>query len=166
MITGTRLTCHAPGGCRISESGRAGRLLYRYFRHTSVLRSESRSNTEGMMSNESDPTSPLRMAAAALPSVTEGTSCNQTSFKTGKRSFLFVGPGRKGVGFKAMFKLEASMSEAKRLAAEDPGRFEVGSTGWVTTRFREDLPLPTDTWQRWLRESYELSCPPSSKSNK
>ncbi len=31
-------------------------------------------------------------------------------------SFLYVGPGPKGIGYKAMFKLEVSLEEAKDLA--------------------------------------------------
>lgn len=106
---------------------------------------------------EVDPTEEIRDKAAAYPEVAKGTSCNQSSFKTAKKSFLFIGPGPKGVGFKAMFKLKASMPEAESLANEYPGQFEVGNTGWVTARFTADEPLPKDIWQRWLDESYELS---------
>jgi YjbR len=116
-----------------------------------------------MMADDQDPTTPLRKAAAAFPSVTEGTSCNQTSFKAGKQSFLFVGPGPKGIGFKAMFKLKSSRREAEQLAADQPERFEVGSSAWVTTRFSADTPLPIAIWQKWLQESYELSCPSGAK---
>jgi len=95
--------------------------------------------------------------AAAFPGVAPGTSCNQNSFKVGKRAFLFIGPGAKGHGFKAMFKLGPSMPQAKRLAASDPDRFEVGSTGWVTTRFTAEVPLREEIWQPWLAESYEMA---------
>ena len=111
------------------------------------------------MAGEKDPTTSLRKSAAAMPSVTESTSCNQTSFKTGKQAFLFVGPGPKGVGFKAMFKLESSRPEAEQLAADQPDRFQVGSGVWVTTRFSADSPLPAAIWKKWLEESYELSRP-------
>ena len=67
------------------------------------------------MPGAKDPTKALRAAAAALPNVAEGTSCNQTSYKAGKNAFLYVGPGAKGVGYKAMFKLEASLKDAKDL---------------------------------------------------
>ena len=84
------------------------------------------------MARAQDPTEPIRKRASALPGVARGTSCNQSSFKAGKGSFLFVGPGAKGKGFKAMFKLDRSMPQARKLASEEPDRFEVGSTGWVT----------------------------------
>jgi hypothetical protein len=58
-----------------------------------------------------------------------------------------------------MFKLKRSMPQAKELATTDPDRFEVGSTGWVTTRFTAEKPLPKKIWENWLRESYELTCP-------
>ena len=101
-----------------------------------------------------DPTKALKKAAAALPDVVEGTSCNQTSYKAGKKAFLYVGPGAKGIGYKAMFKLEASMEEAKDLAKSEPERFEPGVGNWVTTRFSAKEPLPKKIWSSWLKESY------------
>ena len=117
------------------------------------------------MASSIDPTDPIREKAASLPDVATGTSCNQSSFKVGKVSFLFIGPGAKGVGFKAMFKLDQSMSQARKLASKEPGRFEVGSTGWVTTRFTAEEPLPKSVWQKWLQESYDICCG-FSKGNK
>ncbi len=110
------------------------------------------------MARATDPTEPIREQAAAFPEVARGTSCNQSSFKAGKGTFLFIGPGAKGVGFKAMFKLKASMSQAHKLASQQPDRFEVGSTGWVTARFTAQKPLPKSIWQKWLRESYDICC--------
>ena len=118
-----------------------------------------------MMARSIDPTEPIREKAASFPEVAKGTSCNQSSFKAGKGSFLFIGPGAKGVGFKAMFKLEHSMSQARKLASKEPDRFEVGSTGWVTTRFTAEKPLPKSIWEKWLQESYDICCG-SSKGSK
>ena len=111
-----------------------------------------------MMARSIDPTEPIREKAASFPEVAKGTSCNQSSFKAGKGSFLFIGPGAKGVGFKAMFKLEHSMSQARKLATKEPDRFEVGSTGWVTTRFTAEKPLTKSVWEKWLQESYDICC--------
>ena len=108
------------------------------------------------MARSNDPTQPIREKAAAFPDVAKGTSCNQSSFKAGNGSFLFIGPGAKGVGFKAMFKLDRSMSQARKLATQEPDRFEVGSTGWVTTRFTVEKPLPKSIWEKWLQESYDI----------
>ena len=110
------------------------------------------------MKTPADPTDAIRRAAAAFPAVAKGTSCNQSSFKAGKGAFLFVGPGAKGHGWKAMFKLRASIAQATKLAEQQPERFEVGSTGWVTARFTADEPLPAAIWRKWLLESYELTC--------
>ena len=104
-----------------------------------------------------DPTDPIRQMATEFPEVAKGTSCTQSSFKAGRGTFLFIGPGPKGKGYKAMFKLNRSMDDARALAAEQPARFEVGSTGWVTTRFTDDEPLPQSIWEPWLRESYEVT---------
>ena len=102
---------------------------------------------------QKDPTEAIREAAAAFPDVASGTSCNQSSFKTAAGAFLYVGPGAKGVGFKAMFKLDASLEEARALAEREPDRFEVGSTRWVTTRFSAERPLAKRIWGKWLKES-------------
>ena len=106
-----------------------------------------------------DPTIAIRKAAALLPGALEGSSCNQTSFKVGKQSFFFIGPGAKGLGYKAMFKLDESRAEAEQLAGELPDRFGVGKTAWVTARFSAEEPLPKKIWQRWLKESH-ATCPP------
>jgi hypothetical protein len=105
-----------------------------------------------------DPTAAIRKAASQLPGALEGTSCNQTSYKVGKQSFFFVGPGTKGVGYKAMFKLDESKAEPEQLASQQPGRFGVGKTAWVTARFSEAEPLPKKIWLRWLKESHG-TCP-------
>lgn len=112
------------------------------------------------MSSPSDPTDEIRRKAVAFPAVAAGTSCNQSSFKAGKGAFLYIGPGPKGKGFKAMFKLKYSMPQARKLATKHPDRFEVGSTGWVTTRFTAAEPLLRSIWETWLEESYALACPP------
>ena len=115
------------------------------------------------MARMSDPTDPIRKKAAAFPGEAKGTSCNQSSFKTGKGSFLFIGPGPKGQGFKAMFKLHRSLAQATKLATKDPERFQVGSTGWVTARFTVEEPLGRTIWEKWLKESYDLVSNPDAK---
>ena len=97
----------------------------------------------------------MRLKASRYPAVDEGTACTQSSFKTGKRAFLFV--GMQGGRYKAMFKLQKSISEAEKLAKKEPDNFQVGSTAWVTARFTADKPMPKKLWEKWLDESYELS---------
>lgn len=118
------------------------------------------------MAKSQDPTDAIRRQAVTFPGVAKGTSCNQSAFKAGKGTFLFIGPGPKGKGFKAMFKLKASMPQARKLAAEDPNCFEVGSTGWVTARFTAEKPLPKRIWGKWLAESYDVTCGASEKVKK
>ena len=109
------------------------------------------------MSRSQDPLAAIRLQAMTFPDVRTGTSCSQSAFKVGKGTFLFLGPGPKGQGFKAMFKLKASMPEAHKLAVQDPKRFEVGSTGWVTVRFTAEEPMPKRIWEKWLSESYDVT---------
>ena len=118
------------------------------------------------MAHPRDPTEPIRKKAITFPAIVEGTSCNQSSFKTGRGSFLFVGPGAKGQGYKAMFKLKRSIPQARELAAKEPERFQVGTAGWVTTRFSTEEPLPKPIWEKWLKESYDLCCATSRASSK
>lgn len=106
------------------------------------------------MSASEDITYPIRVKAAAYDNVITGTSCNQSSFKTKRGAYLFIGPGAKGIGYKAMFKLGDAMPQALGLADKHPQRFEVGTTGWVTARFTEENPLPESIWDVWLNESY------------
>lgn len=110
------------------------------------------------MAAAEDPTGAIRRQAMTFPGVEKGASCNQSAFKAGKRTFLFMGPGPKGVGFKAMFKLKSSMPQAQKLATQHPRRFEVGATGWVTARFTAQQPLPRRIWGKWLAESYDVTC--------
>lgn len=102
-----------------------------------------------------DPTLPMREKACTYPEVDEGTSCTQTSFKTGGKAFLYV--GEQGGRFKAMFKLRNLKSQAKELAQSRPDDFQIGKGDWVTARFSEDTPLEAEVWQTWLDESYGLS---------
>lgn len=118
------------------------------------------------MPRSQDPTEPIRKKAATFPAVDKGAACNQSSFKAGKTAFLYIGPGAKGQGFKAMFKLERSRAQAEKLAQKDPDRFEVGSTSWVTTRFTADKPLAKTIWEKWLEESYELAAGSASSKKK
>ena len=109
-----------------------------------------------MPPTERDPTAPIRAMASEFPDVLTGTSCTQSAFKTKKGAFLYIGPGAKGLGFKAMFKLEASRSRAEALAASDPKRFELGTGSWVVARFTAEKPMPKSLWSRWLKESHAL----------
>ncbi len=109
------------------------------------------------MPAQKDPTKALMAAAAAMPNVVHGTSCNQSSYKVGKKAFLYVGPGPKGVGYKAMFKLGASVETAKDMSRSEPGRIEVGVGNWVTARFSAEEPLPKNVWNSWLKESYAVA---------
>lgn len=116
------------------------------------------------MPRDKDPTEAIREAAAAFEDVTSGTACNQTTFKVGKGGFLYIGPGAKGVGYKAMFRLGDSLPDAEALADEHPDRFEVGRGGMVTARFSAEKPLAKRLWKKWLRESYQKVKKPSGSA--
>jgi predicted DNA-binding protein (MmcQ/YjbR family) len=115
------------------------------------------------MAKAQDPTKPICLKASQYPDAIEGTSCNQTSFKVGKKAFLYI--GMQGGKYKAMFKLSESMTEAVQLAKSEPESYQTGSTGWVTARFTTESPLPKAVWEKWLEESYQLTGNSSSKSS-
>ncbi len=104
---------------------------------------------------DSNATDAIIEMARSFEDVVEGTSCNQTSFKVAKKAILFIGPGAKGVGHKAMFKLQKSIPQAMTLAEKTPDRIQVGSNCWVTTRFTDDKPLAKTIWTKWLKESWQ-----------
>lgn len=95
--------------------------------------------------------------AASLPDVTSGTSCSQTSFKTTKRAFLYIGPGPKGQGYKAMFTLSDSLQQAEKLVEVAPKLYQLGKGGRLSVRFFDDHPFDEEDWRRWLEESYRLA---------
>lgn len=102
----------------------------------------------------------LRKLALSLADVEEkiacaGTAIEQSSFRTGGKSFLFA--QRKGD--LAIVRLKLSKSLA---AAEKAKDVEVGKGGWTTCR----VPLakaPSATLKRWVSESYALSAAPAKK---
>lgn len=98
----------------------------------------------------------IKAKALEYQNVEEGQSCSQSAFKVRGKAFLYI--GMQGGRGKAMFKLKSSKEEALVLAQENPDDFQVGSTSWVTARFTDEDPIATDVWQKWLQESYELTC--------
>lgn len=98
----------------------------------------------------------LREIALALPDVEEGIACAGTALerrtiKTRNKAFLFFGAGD------AMLKLQASLPEAKKLAAKQPGRYKAGASGWVKLTFSAEEPPALDIAKRWIAESYALA---------
>ena len=70
-----------------------------------------------MSASKKDPTDPIRLKASRYPGIDKGTACTQSSFKTGKKAFLYI--GMQGGRYKAMFKLQKSMPEAAKLATKE-----------------------------------------------
>ena len=101
------------------------------------------------------PVQELRRLAAHLSDVSEGIACKGTAlekvtFKVRKKAFLFLGRAD------AMFKLHASLPEAKAIAGRAPSQCKVGANGWVSLKFTDDESVPLDVLTRWMQESYQL----------
>ena len=100
----------------------------------------------------------LRTLALQYPECEEGIACKGTAiecttFKARSKAFLFV--ARADV----RIKLRESLPEAAKLAVKEPGRYTVGTSGWVKVTFSGDEPLPLDILTRWIDESYRLLAP-------
>ncbi|GJL94570.1 MAG: hypothetical protein DHS20C05_09750 [Hyphococcus sp.] len=114
-----------------------------------------------MAISKKDPTEAMRQRASEYEGVDEGTACTQSAFKTGGKAFLFV--GEQGGRYKAMFKLDGSKAEAKKLSQKEPDNYQAGSSPWVTARFTAEKPMPKKIWAKWLDESYGLTAKPPAK---
>ncbi len=100
----------------------------------------------------------LRAFALGYPEAIERVACKGTAlecsaFKARDKAFLFLGASELKV------KLRESLAEAARLAAEDPARYRVGASGWVTVKFCPDQPLPLELLKRWVGDSYRAVAP-------
>ena len=111
-------------------------------------------------SKDPDPTAAIREMAAEFPEVDEGTACTQSSFKTGGKAFLFA--GMQGGRYKLMFKLDASLAEARALAEKTPQDFQVGDVLEPVRDQRSTIGrcmgtsiTPVCEDQRWNRNAIE-----------
>jgi hypothetical protein len=98
-------------------------------------------------------TDALGKLARRHPDVEEGVACKGTSlesrtYKVKGKAFLFVRPAE------ARLKLDASLSEATKLAEKDPETYSAGSKGWVA--FKLAAAPPKERLERWIAESYAL----------
>lgn len=116
------------------------------------------------MTPAKDPTDAIRKRAATFAGADLGSACTQSSFKVGKTAFLYIGPGAKGQGYKLMLKLDRSFAQAEGLAAKEPDRYTASANGWVTVRFTAERPLAKSVWEKWLKESYEISAGGAGKA--
>ncbi len=107
----------------------------------------------------------LRRTALGHPDVEEGLSCKGTAiesatFKVNGKAFLFLRPGT------AMLKLDASLAEASKLAAEKPDGYKVGSGAWVTIALSNPKELSMEVLARWIAESHKLFASSQKKAVK
>jgi hypothetical protein len=97
----------------------------------------------------------LRASAMSHPDVTEGVACEGTeiesrTLKVGRSAFLFLR------AHEGRLKLDTSLEEAQRLQSQEPGRYVVGSKGWVKFAWSDERGPDTRLLERWIAESYRL----------
>lgn len=107
----------------------------------------------------------LEDAALGLSGVERGVACAGTAlesatFKVKGKAFLFLRPET------VMLKLDASLSEASKLAAEKPELYKVGSGAWVTISLVRPQELSAAALVRWVAESHGLFCATAGKPAK
>lgn len=106
---------------------------------------------------ESKSMADVRKIAMQLPETQEGTSCNKSAFKAGKKSFLFLGGDDDS--YNLMVKLDESLPEAAKLAAKQPDNYKAGLHGWTSLVFSHGAGPPKGVLERWIEESYRLLAP-------
>lgn len=99
----------------------------------------------------------IRAHAMTFPDTEEGSSCVNRAFKAGGKNFAFL--GEKPDLCNLRLKLDASLPEVRRLAEDDPERWEVGTAGWTMIRFSPKKPPPVADLRRWITESFHLLAP-------
>jgi hypothetical protein len=96
----------------------------------------------------------LRKIALGYPEVQEGLVCMKAAFEARGKRFLFIGSD--DASYNAMVKLRDSLAEAANLAANVPGCYKVGGSGWVTITLSHEKSPPPGLLERWIDESYRL----------
>jgi hypothetical protein len=96
----------------------------------------------------------LRRFALRLPDTEEGVACAGTALesrtvRTRGKAFLFLR------ATEARLKLQASLKDAAARAAKEPGRYVVGSGGWVLVKL-DDSTDPIRGLEGWIAESHAL----------
>jgi hypothetical protein len=106
----------------------------------------------------SDATAPYNKLALRLANVEHtiacaGTTIEQSSFKVGGKSFLFVQAKHGGVILR--MKLGDSFPAASALAEKQPTTVEAGIGGWVTIRLAAGEKAPAGL-PGWVKESHAV----------
>ncbi|HXB57650.1 MAG TPA: MmcQ/YjbR family DNA-binding protein [Vicinamibacteria bacterium] len=99
----------------------------------------------------------LRRFALSYPSAYEDFPWGESVIKVGKKVFVFLGVASDGLHMSV--KLPQSASLALSLPFASPTGYNLGKSGWVTSRFgsRDKPPLPV--LRQWIDESYRAVAP-------
>lgn len=97
--------------------------------------------------------------ALTYPETSASGVCTRVAIKVRKKGFVFI--GARPEEHNALIKLSASLDEASALAAEHPGRYQVGKHGWVTVRMPPGERPPEGLMARWIDEAFRIAAPKS-----
>lgn len=95
--------------------------------------------------------------ALTYPETSATGVCTRIAIKVRKTGFVFI--GAKPEEQNALIKISASLDEATALAAEFPGRYQVGKHGWVTVRMPPGERPPEGLMARWIDEAFRIAAP-------
>jgi predicted DNA-binding protein (MmcQ/YjbR family) len=99
----------------------------------------------------------LRAAALAYPEAYEDHPWGETVVKVRGKIFVFFGMG--GPGVSLTVKLPDSRDFAAMQPWAEPSGYNLGRSGWVTSRFGPDDEAPLDILLDWIHESYLAVAP-------
>ena len=100
----------------------------------------------------------LMKFAAAKPGAWEDHPWGETTFKVGKKGFVFF--GHRDYGYSLTCKLPDSSEAATTMFSwAEPTGYGLGNSGWVTARFETSQDVPVDLLREWIDESYTAVAP-------
>jgi predicted DNA-binding protein (MmcQ/YjbR family) len=99
----------------------------------------------------------LRTKALEYPETTEDFPWGHRALKVKGKAFIFMG-GEGGV-FSFSVKLKDSLADALEMGDVEPTHYGLGKHGWVTATVNPGRDAPTETFVKWVDESYRLVAP-------
>ncbi len=99
----------------------------------------------------------LRLAAIALPEVTEDFPWGHRALKVGGKIFVVIALEHDTI--RVPFKLPESNAIALSMPFTSPTHYGLGRSGWVSATFASPTQIPMPLLLSWLHESYRAIAP-------
>lgn len=99
----------------------------------------------------------LRKLALAFPETKEDFPWGESAFKVRGKTFLFMSTHDGGLNMS--MKLPQSREFALEYPFTKPTGYNLGKSGWVSSRFETGEEVPMDVLAAWLDESFRAVAP-------